>query len=254
MTTPWRAPRLAVTCALMALETSPLTKRRLARALLPLGLLFLAVGISTALVDPFLSLFLSTEVDAGPASRSPRSWSCRRSPAWSARLADRAALRPAADPPPAADRGVAGRDRRHRPDRRSSAITGCCSAWRSPRRRWPARSSRNPSRTPARSSSATIRREPRWASARLRTVFSLAWVAGPPLAAFLLDRRQFRLGLRRRRDHVRAGRPGRDLLAGRRPAPRSLSRSEPKKRRAGPTPPAGCCGSARPRSPCCRRR
>ena len=34
---------------------------------------------------------------------------------------------------------------------------------------------------------------------RLRTVFSLAWVAGPPLAAFLLGGRRLRLGLRRRR-------------------------------------------------------
>lgn len=39
---------------------------KLSRALLPLGLLFLAVGFSTALVTPFLSLFLSTDVGAGP--------------------------------------------------------------------------------------------------------------------------------------------------------------------------------------------
>lgn len=49
----------------MALDTSR-RKPQLPRALLSLGLLFLAVGISTALVGPFLSLFLSTEVDAGP--------------------------------------------------------------------------------------------------------------------------------------------------------------------------------------------
>ncbi|MGI5241064.1 sugar efflux transporter [Dactylosporangium sp. CA-139066] len=35
-------------------------------ALVPLGLMFLAVGLSTALVFPFLSLFLSTAVNAGP--------------------------------------------------------------------------------------------------------------------------------------------------------------------------------------------
>ncbi|GAA3344046.1 MFS transporter [Amorphoplanes nipponensis] len=34
--------------------------------MLPLGVLFLAVGISTALFNPFLALFLSTDVDAGP--------------------------------------------------------------------------------------------------------------------------------------------------------------------------------------------
>jgi SET family sugar efflux transporter-like MFS transporter len=50
----------------MALETSSQSGARLGRALLPLGFLFLAVGVSTALFNPFLSLFLSTEVDAGP--------------------------------------------------------------------------------------------------------------------------------------------------------------------------------------------
>ena len=50
----------------MAPETSSRRGARLGRALLPLGFLFLAVGISTALFNPFLSLFLSTDVDAGP--------------------------------------------------------------------------------------------------------------------------------------------------------------------------------------------
>ena len=49
----------------MALDTSQ-RRPQLLRALLPLGLVFLAVGISTALVGPFLSLFLSTEVAANP--------------------------------------------------------------------------------------------------------------------------------------------------------------------------------------------
>jgi SET family sugar efflux transporter-like MFS transporter len=50
----------------MALEPSSQPGSRIGRALLPLGVLFLAVGISTALFHPFLSLFLSTDVDAGP--------------------------------------------------------------------------------------------------------------------------------------------------------------------------------------------
>ncbi|MEU7903708.1 sugar efflux transporter [Actinoplanes sp. NPDC049118] len=50
----------------MTQKTSARPASRLGRALLPLGLLFLAVGTSTALFNPFLSLFLSTEVDAGP--------------------------------------------------------------------------------------------------------------------------------------------------------------------------------------------
>src|SRR5689334_13658943 len=45
----------------------PPRQRTITPALIPLGLMFLAVGISTALVFPFLALFLSTEVHAGPA-------------------------------------------------------------------------------------------------------------------------------------------------------------------------------------------
>src|SRR5512139_3143793 len=50
----------------MTLAAAP-PKRSLSPALLPLGLMFLAVGISVAVVFPFLALFLSTEVHAGPA-------------------------------------------------------------------------------------------------------------------------------------------------------------------------------------------
>jgi MFS transporter, SET family, sugar efflux transporter len=50
----------------MGVQTAAAPTRRGGRALVPLGLMFLAVGISTALVMPFLSLFLSTEVGAGP--------------------------------------------------------------------------------------------------------------------------------------------------------------------------------------------
>lgn len=49
----------------MALDSPP-RQRPLSLALLPLGLVFLAVGLSTAVVGPFLSLFLSTAVHAGP--------------------------------------------------------------------------------------------------------------------------------------------------------------------------------------------
>ena len=50
----------------MGVQAAAGRTRRGGRALVPLGLMFLAVGISTALVMPFLSLFLSTEVQAGP--------------------------------------------------------------------------------------------------------------------------------------------------------------------------------------------
>src|SRR3954452_6041313 len=49
----------------MGLDTMP-RQRRIGRALLPLGLVFLSAGISTAVVGSFLSLLLSTEVHAGP--------------------------------------------------------------------------------------------------------------------------------------------------------------------------------------------
>ncbi len=50
----------------MGPETPP-RERRIGRALLPLGLVFLSAGVSLAVVGPFLSLFLSSEVHAGPA-------------------------------------------------------------------------------------------------------------------------------------------------------------------------------------------
>ena len=51
----------------MALDSPP-RKRSIGHALLPLGLVFLAVGVSTAVVLPFLALFLSTAVHAGPVA------------------------------------------------------------------------------------------------------------------------------------------------------------------------------------------
>jgi SET family sugar efflux transporter-like MFS transporter len=50
----------------MGLQTPPQSQRRIGLALLPLGLVFLSAGISLAVVGPFLSLFLSTEIHAGP--------------------------------------------------------------------------------------------------------------------------------------------------------------------------------------------
>jgi SET family sugar efflux transporter-like MFS transporter len=44
----------------------PVTRDRSSKRLLPLGLAFLAAGLSIALVGPFLALFLSADVHAGP--------------------------------------------------------------------------------------------------------------------------------------------------------------------------------------------
>jgi len=49
----------------MAIDTDVRPQRTI-RLLLPIGLVCLAVGLSVAFVSPFLSLFLSTEVHAGP--------------------------------------------------------------------------------------------------------------------------------------------------------------------------------------------
>jgi SET family sugar efflux transporter-like MFS transporter len=50
----------------MALDRAAAGPRRVGRALLPLGAVFLSTGISTALVYPYLSLFLSSAAHAGP--------------------------------------------------------------------------------------------------------------------------------------------------------------------------------------------
>ena len=49
-----------------SVDGAPDRRARVGRTLLPLGLLFFAVGISTALYYPFMSLFLNSEVGAGP--------------------------------------------------------------------------------------------------------------------------------------------------------------------------------------------
>ena len=50
----------------VAQQTSPRPRQRAGRVLLPLGLLFFAVGLSVALYYPFMALFLSADVGAGP--------------------------------------------------------------------------------------------------------------------------------------------------------------------------------------------
>src|SRR5215469_16064708 len=53
------------TVRIVALDAVP-RNRHIGRALLPLGLVCLAVGVSMAVVVPFNALFLSTAVHAGP--------------------------------------------------------------------------------------------------------------------------------------------------------------------------------------------
>jgi SET family sugar efflux transporter-like MFS transporter len=173
----------------MALETSPLTKRRLGRALLPLGLLFLAVGISVALFNPFLSLFLSTDVDAGPLQ-----------------ITAFLILAPAAG---VVGSLAVGRLSDRRPIRRLLLIIGSLSGLVGTglsvfvRDYWVLLGLAVTAYAIAGSlfpqafayARQLLERDDPARSAMgisaLRTVFSLAWVAGPPLAAFLLDRGSF---------------------------------------------------------------
>src|SRR5689334_18512654 len=50
----------------MTVETPAGAVARAGRTLVPLGVMFFFVGLSSAVVGPFLSLFLSSEVHAGP--------------------------------------------------------------------------------------------------------------------------------------------------------------------------------------------
>ncbi|MFI5495355.1 sugar efflux transporter [Actinoplanes sp. NPDC051859] len=169
-----------------ARRTPPLT-----RALLPLGLVFLAVGVSTALVGPFLSLFLSTEVDAGPIEVTIFLVVAPLSGVLGSTLIGRLS-----------DRW---------PIRRALLIGGAlagtigCAFTAVVRDYWvllgltvtalAVANSLFP-QSFAYARQVLERDAPERAAmgiSALRTVFSLAWVAGPPLAAFLLDAGGFAL-------------------------------------------------------------
>jgi len=165
--------------------TTQSPSRPLLRALLPLGLVFLAVGSSTALVVPFLALFLSSEVEAGPVKvtvflvvsplagvlittlvgRFSDRWPIRRALLIGASLAG---LLSAAVTTVVRDYWVL----------LGVAVTG-----------WALAGALFP-QTFAYARQVLIRTDPGRAAmgiSTLRTVFSLAWVAGPPLAAFLVE-------------------------------------------------------------------
>jgi MFS transporter, SET family, sugar efflux transporter len=174
----------------MGVETAE-RSRRTVRKLVPLGLIFLASGLSTAVVGPFLALFLSDEVDAGPVKVtvflvvSPLSGVVM---SWLiGRLSDR------------------------RPIRRA-LILGCsaagligCVAIAFVRDYWIlmglaitaiAVAGALFPQSFAYARLVLTRDDPGRAAmgiSTLRTLFSLAWVAGPPLAAVLIETGGFRL-------------------------------------------------------------
>jgi SET family sugar efflux transporter-like MFS transporter len=168
----------------MALD-SPLRERRIGRTLLPLGLIFLAVGISMALVVPFLSLFLSTAVHAGPVKvtvflvAAPLAGVLASS--LIGRLSDRRAIR--------------------RPLLIGTSVAGVLGSGLTAfvRDYWillalavtaTALAGALFPQSFAYARQVLARDSPGQAAmgvSTLRTVFSVAWVAGPPLAAFLLE-------------------------------------------------------------------
>ena len=170
--------------------TTTLSGRRLGLALLPLGLVFLTVGISTAVVGPFLSLFLSTEVHAGPV---------------------RVTVFLIAAPLSGVVAGtLLGRLSDRRPIRRTLLIVAALAGMIGTaltafiRDYWilfgltitaTALAGAMFPQTFAYARQVLERDNPGRAAmgiSTLRTVFSLAWVAGPPLAAFLLQAGGFR--------------------------------------------------------------
>ncbi len=173
----------------MGLPTGP-RNRRIGPALLPLGLVFLAVGISTAVVGPFLSLFLSTEVHAGPIRTTVFLVAAPLSGVLMStqlgRLSDRHPIR-----------------------RRlliAAALSGVVGASLTAfvRNYWilfaltvtaTALAGSMFPQTFAYARQVLQRDNPNRAAlgiSTLRTVFSVAWVAGPPLAAFLIEVGGFR--------------------------------------------------------------
>jgi SET family sugar efflux transporter-like MFS transporter len=173
----------------MAVDSKP-RQRRIGLALLPLGLIFLTVGISTAVVGPFLSLFLSTAVHAGPVKVTVFLIGAPLSGVLAATLLGRLSDR--------------------RPIRRrlliGAALAGLVGTLATAfvREYWvllalsvtaTALAGSLFPQTFAYARQVLQRDNPARAAmgiSTLRTVFSLAWVGGPPLAAVLLDVGGFR--------------------------------------------------------------
>jgi SET family sugar efflux transporter-like MFS transporter len=174
----------------MTLEPAP-RPRSVGRTLLPLAFVFLAVGISTAMVGPFLSLFLSTEVGVGPLAvtvflvATPLAGVLAATLAG--RLSDRRPIRRrimiAASGAGLVGTGLAAFVREY-PLLLALSLTVFAFAGTL----YP--------QSFAYARQVLTRDDPDRAAiaiSALRTVFSLAWVAGPPLAAVLLDAGGFRL-------------------------------------------------------------
>ncbi|WP_432825016.1 MFS transporter [Dactylosporangium sp. CA-092794] len=164
---------------------------RTGRTLVPLGVMFFFVGLSIAVVGPFLSLFLSSEVHAGPA-----------------RVGAFLAAGPLAM---VVSSSALGRLSDRRPIRRrlllTAAVAGCASSAATAfvRDYWllfaltvtvTALSGAMFPQAFAYAREVLQQRgstRAAMAISTLRMLFSIAWVAGPPVAAFLLQAGGFRV-------------------------------------------------------------
>jgi SET family sugar efflux transporter-like MFS transporter len=173
----------------MAVGAKP-RERRIGHALLPLGLVFLTVGISTAVVGPFLSLFLSTAVHAGPVRvtvflvAAPLAGVVMSTllGRWSDRRPIRRKLLIGAATAGLIGTGITAFVRDYWILLALTVTATALAGSMFPQ-------------TFAYARQVLPRDRPDRAAmgiSALRTVFSLAWVAGPPLAAFLLDLGGFR--------------------------------------------------------------
>jgi SET family sugar efflux transporter-like MFS transporter len=164
---------------------------RVGRTLVPLGVMFFFVGLSTAVVGPFLALFLSTELHAGPA-----------------RVGVYLVAGPLAG---IASSSVLGRLSDRRPIRRrlllTAALAGCAGSITTAfvREYWvlfaltvtvTAISGALFPQSFAYAREVLQQRgstRAAMAISTLRMLFSIAWVAGPPVAALLLQAGGFRV-------------------------------------------------------------
>src|ERR671921_1142526 len=164
--------------------------RRIGVTLLPLGMIFLAVGISMAVVGPFLSLFLSTEVQAGPIRTTAFLVVAPLSGVVAStvlgRLSDRRAIRRTllicAAAAGMVGTGVTAFVRDYWVLLGLAATATALATSMFPQ-------------TFAYARQVLLRDDPgrsAFGMSALRTVFSLAWVGGPPLAALLLELGGFR--------------------------------------------------------------
>jgi SET family sugar efflux transporter-like MFS transporter len=161
------------------------------RVLVPLGVMFLFVGLSTAVVGPFVSLFLSTAVKADPlhvaAFLGAGPVSMVVSSTFIGRLSDRRPVRRQILAAAAAAGGVSATATAFVRDYwvllaltvTVTAISGALfpQAFAYAREALDQRGSTRAAMT----------------ISTLRMLFSIAWVAGPPVAAFLVDYGGFRV-------------------------------------------------------------